>query len=109
MTIEVWKLPFGIGKRKNKTSNYQVEVKDGDFVTCTSCKRKAPVKIFDKKQITVIGPEAMESFARQNIALKCQDCGAFLCFKCSSSKIGDIGIPKCPDCGKEGGPYFIVK
>jgi hypothetical protein len=103
--IDEWKRKTSQGE----TSSYHMEVNDGDFVTCTSCKRKAPVKIFDKKQVTLIGPEAMKSFTRQNIALKCQDCGVFLCFECSSSKIRGAGIPKCPECGKEGGPYFIVK
>ena len=84
-------------------------MKDGEYVTCSACQKSVVVKVFAKKQISLMGPDAIRSFQKQNIAVQCQDCGRFLCFSCCTSSItGTVTIPRCPECGMEGGPYFIV-
>ncbi len=86
----------------------KAQLRNGQTVTCSACQKRAVVKVFTKKQVTIIGPDAIQSFERQNIALQCQDCGSLICFSCASSTTGTVGVPRCPKCNKEGGPYFIL-
>lgn len=84
------------------------ELRDGCFITCGACGRQAKVRMFDRGKVALIGPNEMRNMQRENIALKCQDCGYVICFSCSSSQTGSVGIPTCPSCKKEGGPYFFT-
>lgn len=86
----------------------EVSVRDGDYVKCASCGRQTKVRVFDPGEIALLGPDAMVTMKRDNVALKCQDCGYIICFSCSSSQTGSVGIPTCPSCKKEGGPYFFT-
>ena len=86
----------------------QVNVRDGEYVKCGNCGRQAKVRIFDPGKVALLGPDAMLSMRQENIALKCQDCGYIVCFACASSQTGPVGIPTCPSCKKEGGPYFFT-
>ncbi len=81
---------------------------DGCYVPCGSCGRPSKVRMFDPGKVALIGPDQMRSMQRENVALKCQDCGYVVCFSCASSKTGPVGIPTCPSCKKEGGPYFFT-
>jgi hypothetical protein len=84
-------------------------VQDGDYVTCSACQQQALVKVFSQKQVSIMGPKAAQSYREQNIALQCQECGAFVCFSCASaSSSGSVSVPKCPACGEVGGPYFVI-
>lgn len=86
----------------------EVEIHDGDYVNCGSCGTPAKVRIYDPGKIALIGPEAMSSMKRENIALKCQGCGYTVCFSCASSHAGSVGVPTCPACQEQGGPYFFT-
>jgi len=98
---------FGKDKRSGESTSTS-KVKNGMYVTCASCHCRAQIKIFESKQITILGPDAFESFAKQNIALKYQGCDSYLCFSCAMSNSDATGVPKCPICGEIAGPYFIV-
>ena len=82
--------------------------RDGDFVKCGSCGGQAKVRVFDPGKIALLGPDSMEAMKRENVALKCQDCGYIVCFSCASSQTGSVGIPTCPSCKSKGGPYFFT-
>jgi hypothetical protein len=86
----------------------EVNVHDGDYVRCECCGRQTKVRLFDPGKIALLSPDAMGSMKRENVALKCQHCGYIICFSCASSQTGSVGIPTCPSCKKEGGPYFFT-
>jgi hypothetical protein len=86
----------------------KTELRDGDYVTCSVCQKQTLVKVFGKEQqITILGPEAIESLQRQNVSLQCQKCGVFVCFSCASSTSDATGMMRCPECDEAGGLYFI--
>jgi len=94
--------------KQEKTEASGDQLRDGCFVTCAACGRQAKVRMFDPGKVALIGPNEMRSMQRENVALKCQDCGYIICFSCSSSQTGSVGIPTCPSCKKQGGPYFFT-
>jgi len=98
---------FGKNKRSGESTSTS-KVKNGMYVTCASCQCRTQIKIFETNQITIMDPDASESFAKQNIAMKCQDCDSYLCFSCVLSNRDDVGISFCPICGKRAGPCFIA-
>ena len=51
------------------------ELRDGEYITCCACQKPALVKLFAKAQISLIGPDAIQSLKKQNVAMRCQDCG----------------------------------
>ncbi len=77
--------------------------KDGESVECGSCKRTVRVQYHDRGKIAIVDPQAIRS-----VALRCQSCGFVVCFSCSVGPAGE-GIPTCPACKEQGGPYFFVR
>lgn len=87
-----------------------------EIVVCGKCKKNTKVKYYGsasegggKKKIVLVGPNEIKQMQKDNIALRCQDCGFIVCYSCATSKIGDVGMPTCPSCGKEGGPYLFMR
>ncbi len=95
-------------KGQKGDSMHETNLRDGDLVQCGKCGGQAKVRVFDPGKIVLIDPNAMVSMRKENIALKCQNCGFVICFSCVSSQTGAIGVTKCPACNIEAGPYFFT-
>jgi len=88
----------------------KTKLKDGKKIACSACQKQGVIRVFgNSKEITLLGPEQIKSFEKENTILRCQECNELVCFSCASKATGDLGVPKCPKCGAEGGPYFIMR
>lgn len=81
---------------------------ESQFVTCQVCGAQAKVRYMDDSKVAIAGPEAIAQMRRENTAFRCQECGGVMCFSCAMSETLH-GIPVCPLCGAEGGPYFFKR
>lgn len=75
--------------------------RNGDMAACGQCGKSIRVQYQDSAKIAVVDPKAVQS-----IALRCQGCGFVVCFGCAVGPSGE-GIPVCPSCHAQGGPYFF--
>jgi len=104
------------GKRPQATSNAspqqpvasktgapnQASYRDGDKATCGKCGRILRVTYENQNnKFAVADPKVTEKWA-----LRCQGCG-FIC--CTSCAVGPSlqGVPVCPSCKAQGGPYLF--
>lgn len=92
------------------------DIEREETIKCGKCGRAAPIRYYGrsasgKPQVTLIGPDEIKKMEEDNIALKCQDCGFVVCYCCAQVKIGSgsTTMPRCPSCGKVGGPYLFTK
>ncbi len=77
--------------------------RDGEMVDCAGCAKSVRVQFYGSAKISVVDPRAIQS-----IALRCQQCGKVVCYRCSTGPSGE-GIPVCPFCKSQGGPYFFTR
>ena len=75
---------------------------ENQSVPCQLCGRTVKVAFKEPGKIVLAASNEMAA-----IALRCQDCGAILCYRCAHPRV-EI-ITECPLCHKETGLYFFMK